>query len=427
MENGNVRKIKILLASLLAVVAAMADIYVIVNAPHNYVVLGVTSLILLVAVYLLISGIVQLRDVENLVREEQYSNLITAQKACYLQIRRGFREDSRKINELDKKIVPIATAGEVNHRKISGLLDLLMQDQKKVAKLTVSRSKENANAMMNSNDKVIEEMLKMQEIMNDIIQKIADKTEDNQSADVQTVEFAKIEQGQQELLAKIQQLEDSLRNQIENVSDEFQKIPEMEKELISEFKSEIKVEAPVIEKSETQQTTEEIPEPANFNRMMSQKEISALLAESQEKSLSEEMKETELWAAESEQKESVMPDMPNTNRMMSQEEISALLAESVEEPLAGKTEEPVMEETELLPEESSVVSEAVKPGMADANKMLSPEEIAALIAGGVEESLPEKVDEPVIEETAAAKSTPDLSDPNKVMSPEDIAALIANM
>lgn len=346
MGNGNVHKIKVLLASLVAVIAAMADIYIIVNAPHNYIVLGITSLILLIAVYLVISGTMQLRDWNNLKREEQYNNLMTSQKACYLQVRRSFRETGGKIDELDKKITPLATAGEVNHQKISGLLDALMQDQKKVAKLTVSRSKENANAIMNSNDKVIEEMLKIQDAIDGIVTQTGSGKEDNQSE-----AFVKVEEGQKELLAKMQQLEDSLKGQIE--------IKEPEP-----IKEEIEIEEP-----------EQVEEGS---------------------SITEE----------------------------AEPELEAVTEEVMEEPVI----EEVMLDGEIIPEE--VVAEETVAEEPDANRMITPEDIAALIAGGVgngEEALPDTIEEPKIEASEENTVMPDLSDPNRKMSPEDIAALIANM
>lgn len=378
MGNGNVHRIKVLLASLIAVIAAMADIYIIVNAPHNYILLGVISLILLIAVYLVISGKMQLRDCNNLKREEQYNNLMNSQKACYLQVRRSFRETGGKINELDKKIAPLATAGEENHQKISRLLDALMQDQKKVAKLTVSRSKENANAIMNSNDKVIEEMLKMQEAMNGIVEQIGDKKEDNQSE-----EFAKVEERQQELLAKMQQLEDSLKGQIETITDKIQEIPEMGKNIVPEPEP-IEEEAEIEESERIEEETEiEEPEPI------------------EEESYITEEAEPEL--------------EPVTEEVMEESVI-----------------EEVMLDGEIIPEEvvaEETVAEEPTP-IADSNKMMTPEDIAALIAGGVgneEEVLPDTIEEPEIEASEENPVMPDLSDPNRKMSPEDIAALIANM
>ena len=445
MGNGNVHRIKVLLASLVAVIAAMADIYIIVNAPHNYIVLGVISLILLIAVYLVISGMMQLRDWNNLKREEQYNNLMTSQKACYLQVRRSFRETGGKINELDKKIAPLATAGEVNHQKISGLLDVLMQDQKKVAKLTVSRSKENANAIMNSNDKVIEEMFKIQEVMNGIMEQVGDKKEDNQSE-----EFAKVEERQQELLSKMQQLEDSLKSQMGTITDKIQEIPELEKEFISEMKLEMSEPEPVLEKVEPElpepelvleEVEPEMSEPEPVLEEMEPELPEPVLEKVEELEPEPVIEEAKLEEAESEEAESEEPKPVDANKTMSPEDIAALIAGNVEneEIIAQEavTEElevkDSVEAEELVETEESVIEEPVveePTPIADPNKMMSPEDIAALIAGGVgneKEVLPETVEEPEIEAAEESPVMPDLSDPNRKMSPEDIAALIANM
>ena len=89
-------------------------------------------------------------------------------------------------------------------------------------------------------------------------------------------------------------------------------------------------------------------------------------------------------------------------------------------------EEPVMEE---IPVEEELVEE-VKPAMpdlSDPNKMMSPDDIAALLASMNGEDTVEEtpVEEEPVEEVKPAM--PDLSDPNKMMSPEDIAALLANL
>ena len=58
---------------------------------------------------------------------------------------------------------------------------------------------------------------------------------------------------------------------------------------------------------------------------------------------------------------------------------------------------------------------------------MDQDDIAALIAsmtGGDETPVAEPEPEPVVEEKPPM---PDLSDPNKVMTPEEIAALLANM
>lgn len=396
MGNQNVQKIKILFASLFVVIAAVADVYVIVNAPHNYVLLAVISLILLVAVYFVIDGKMQLKDYSDVRNEEKYDNLMTSQKACYIQVRKGFREANGKVNEIDKKITPLATAGEVNHQKISGLLNSLIEDQKKIAKLTVGRSKENANAIMNSNDKVLEEMLKLQEAVNNIAQEPGNGIQDSSLQ-----EFSKVEEGQQELLSKIQQLEDSLKNQIENISNKFEGISEVKPEMLN-------IEELVPEESKLNME-ELVPEESGLN-------IDELMPEEPELNMDE-----------------LMPEEPelNMDELMPEESglnVDELLSKEPEINFGTDIElESAAEETVL--EEDPIAEEAVsenEPESDFGSKVLSSEDIAALITGSNEEILPETVEEP-LEQTEEKIPMPDLSDPNKKMSPEDIAALIANM
>lgn len=428
MRNGNVQRIKVLIASLVAVIAAMTDIYIIVNAPKNYILLAIVSAVLLVAIFFLVSGKMQLRDLSNQKTEEQYQNIVTSQKACYLQARKKFRETSEVLSELDKKIEPLANSNETNYKKISGLLDSLMEDQKKVAKLTLSRSKENANAMMNSNDKVMEEMLKVQEVVEKVLGQPESVIvqEENKSE-----EFGKIEEKQQELLTKMQALEDSLNNHMDIVVDKVQEIPEVGRELAEELKSEIRgnEQRQIVIEEQVEEPQEEILEETVLEEPEVLEEEPTLELElepveeetSIEEPQEEILEETALEEPELEEETSIEEPTLELELDPIEEETS------IEEPQSIELEEVLTEET--IPE----VEEELET--VNTNAMMTPEEIAALIAGSQEEELPESMETSVeeessIEETAAEDTTfsmPDMSDPNQKMSPEDIAALIANL
>ena len=402
MRNGNVQRIRVLVASLVAVIAAMADVYIIVNAPKNYILLAVISVVLLIAIFFLVSGKMQLRDLSSQKAEEQYQDIVTSQKACYLQTRKKFRETDEMLGELDKKLEPLAASNENNYKKISGLLDSLMEDQKKVAKLTLSRSKENANAMMNSNDKVMEKMAKVQEVVGKVLDQPENMIVQEES---KSEEFEKIEENQQALLTKMQALEDSLNSHMNTVVDKVQEIPGVGRELVEELKSEIRTNEQKQFVMEKQQEEPKIVEP---EEVLSETELEV---EPEEEVLSETELEIE--------PEPEMEEVETEDGSVMEE----VVAEEKLEP-----EDSVMEDVapDTVSEEATTV---------DANKMMTPEEIAALIAGSQEEELPESMEEPVVEENSveeskeeeAAPPMPDLSDPNKKMSPEDIAALIANL
>ena len=71
-------------------------------------------------------------------------------------------------------------------------------------------------------------------------------------------------------------------------------------------------------------------------------------------------------------------------------------------------------------------SEAEETPVADnPNKIMTPDEIAALIANTTATDSPKMEEPKPVEEPKQV--APDLSDPNKIMSPDEIAALIASI
>ena len=128
-------------------------------------------------------------------------------------------------------------------------------------------------------------------------------------------------------------------------------------------------------------------------------------------------------------REEVTPELSDDpNHMMTPDEIAALLAaqesKTEDEQLLGdQPEEPAREETvqaEVMPELSD-----------DPNHMMTPDEIAALLAAQEsktedEQLLGEQPEEPVWEEAVREEVMPELSDdPNHMMTPDEIAALLA--
>ena len=143
-----------------------------------------------------------------------------------------------------------------------------------------------------------------------------------------------------------------------------------------------------------------------------------------------------------------MPDLSDPNKMMSPDDIAALLANMSAESAVVADEsaepEPIVEPEPIAEPEPEPVAEEVSPmpDLSDPNKMMSPDEIEALLASmaadtAIAASLPdveevaeeeepalEPIEEPVEEEKPPM---PDLSDPNRQMIPYEIAALFANL
>lgn len=445
MEKSSLQKTKVLVAPMAAAIAFLADIYVIIHMPRNYPILGVVSLVFLVSLYLGISGRIRWKELERLRWEEQYQDMIRAEKACYFLIRKNFREINGRVNTLDIKIDPLAEAGEINHKKISSLLDTLMQEQKKIAKITVSRNKENANAMMNSNDKVIEKMFEMQDGMSRISEAF-----ENQPEDRSQEEFAKVKENQQQLAEKVQGIEENLNRQMELLMEKLEEISiaAAKREVVTQM-----VQQPVQELTpESVLQEERTDEEALSEKLLESLTAEPMLEEPIEPLVDELALEDETvpLADEIALEDEVIPLadelMPEETQvkeepaggMMTPEEIAALIAEDSKQPAPEPIEPwipPIEDEIaptdDMPPLEQAVPEPKVKaeaPDLSNPNKMMSPEEIAALIAGTETEEFP-AAPEAVVEtpEPEVKTEAPDLSNPNKMMSPEDIAALIANM
>ena len=179
----------------------------------------------------------------------------------------------------------------------------------------------------------------------------------------------------------------------------------------------------------------------NMSRILSPEDIAKVIEnadsiKAEEEATIEEVSEVQAseTVSESEATPEESPELSDDpNKMMSPDDIAALIAgmgaeETSEDAGSEEEVEAVEEATDATPEESPELSD-------DPNKMMSPDDIAALIAGmGAEEETSEDAGseeevEAVEEATEATpEESPELSDdPNKMMSPDDIEALLAQM
>lgn len=446
MENDKKQKGRVLAGSIVLLFVFLCDFYIILNFPKDYMMIGIAALVTLACGIVTISSWLKWKEMEHLIREEQYKDLMKAQKSSYLIFQQKFQDLDNKLNFIGQKIMPLEKVGEVNQRKIAAMLDNLMEDQKKIAKITISRSKENADALMNSNDDLLHKMSEFQNSTTEMETQLLSRQEENFQQQIQKLEY-----NQAELMGKILEFADLLKKDVEEMSENVnyishtaaEKISVLEETYHPEKESSVTEETGIPEiASETivEAVPESIPEPV----------VEESIPEPVSESVVEEI-------ASAEPIPEAVPEtvMENPNKMMTPEDIAALLASTevsepvVEEPISVSEPVPesVVEEiaaaepipevipepipeavAEVIPEPAAAEPMAApapkKPEPNDPNKMMSPEDIAALIANTTAEELPETTPKIVEEEKPPM---PDISDPNKVMSPEDIAALIANM
>ena len=466
-------KIQIIFSALLLSVVFIAEIYAIVNYPEQYIFIASFAVAFLIVLYILINGLFSLHFLKKQRREEQYDNIFKSEKASYLMLKKHFEDIDDKINIL-MKIAKVPTEEIIN-------------TQKGIAKVIINRSRENAEALMNSNDILldkVDEFNKMltsnndglldaqKGIINENINQLVIKQQEIEASmkDMELRLNQAIMQTQQiissqpvQLTAKVDIPQQPVTVQMpamQAVAPVIQPVPapvyaeqpvapavepeaaapEVEPELVAE--PVIEEPAPVVEEVipelEIEPIVEEpvIEEPAPVvEEVIPELEIEPIVEE--EPIAEPEPVDIEVPPA---------PDMSDPNKKMSPDDIAALFASM------GAAEEPVAEQEPAEPEPAAepIIEEAAPetpagPDLSDPNKPMSPDEIAALIANmGVDDGLDEEPEvsaepevvaepevaepEPVVEEATEDKpQMPDLSDPNKVMSPDEIAALIANM
>ena len=467
-------KIQIIFSALLLSVVFIAEIYAIVNYPEQYIFIASFAVAFLIVLYILINGLFSLHFLKKQRREEQYDNIFKSEKASYLMLKKHFEDIDDKINIL-MKIAKVPTEEIIN-------------TQKGIAKVIINRSRENAEALMNSNDILldkVDEFNKMltsnndglldaqKGIINENINQLVIKQQEIEASmkDMELRLNQAIMQTQQiissqpvQLTAKVDIPQQPVTVQMpamQAVAPVIQPVPApvyaeqpvapaVEPEAAA---PEVEPVAPAVEPEAVVPEVEPEPvaepvieEPAPVvEEVIPELEIEPIV---EEPAIEESVPVVEEVIPELEiepivEEPAIEESVPVVEEAIPEPEVAVepvVEEEPVEEPAAEPVveepaTEPVVEEpaTEPIAEPEPVDIEVPPaPDMSDPNKKMSPDDIAALFAsmGAAEEPVaePEPAAEPIIEEAAPeTPAGPDLSDPNKPMSPDEIAALIANM
>ena len=426
--------LRIVTAVLVLTVLVLGELYVMINYPSNYVALIVLTVVALADIYILIASAIQKNYKKEIDQYEQYDNLFKSEKASYLVTRKSFEDIADQLDRIEE------AAGSPTKDIIDA--------QKSIAKVTISRNKENSDALMNSNDKLLEQIFNLSDHL--------DKLEKNMLEQQRIV----VENANKDLLLKQQEIAASVKEMELSIHNTI--LAEVGK--INGAKAVAYTAAPVQPSPAVpvEEVTPEEPE-APINEVM---------PEEPEAPIDEVMPEEP--ATEPETTVEDMPDLAeddllNIDALFGNDEAAETTKEvaeetgSPEENNEPEPEEPVgfddtlgfadeePEEPAFTEEMVNTIDEPVMEMNSDPNHMMTPEEIAALIANAdaaaeeapvvtedaiSEESEPiteeESVSEPVVEEPATEEPAAEPvietnSDPNHMMTPEEIAALFANM
>ena len=426
--------LRIVTAVLVLTVLVLGELYVMINYPSNYVALIVLTVVALADIYILIASAIQKNYKKEIDQYEQYDNLFKSEKASYLVTRKSFEDIADQLDRIEE------AAGSPTKDIIDA--------QKSIAKVTISRNKENSDALMNSNDKLLEQIFNLSDRLDKLEKNMLEQQRivvENANKDLMLK--------QQEMAASVKEMELSIRN---TILAEIGKINGAPAVTYTAAPVQPSPAAPV------EEVTPEEPEAP----------IEEVMPEEPEAPINEVMPEepaTEPETAAEDMPDLAEDDLLNIDALFGNDEAAETTKDVAEETGSAEVnnepepEEPVgfddtlgfadeePEEPAFTEEMVNTIDEPVMEMNSDPNHMMTPEEIAALIANAdaaaeeapvvtedaiSEESEPiteeESVSEPVVEEPATEEPAAEPvietnSDPNHMMTPEEIAALFANM
>lgn len=433
MKNKDSKaRMQVIFGVLLFAFVMSTELYAMINYSKMYLVIAGLAVIDLVCLYVVINGLFALREMKDARNEEQYDSVFKSEKASYLMLKKYFEEIEDKLNYLEK-------AAKVPTEEI-------VNAQKGIAKVIINRNRENTEALINSNEQVMEQFTECSSTIADITKLLSAYKDEIVSEQKKTEEVNEqsIQVKMQDLLIQMKDMELRLNqaiNQIQNVN--YQQpmvaptyiqqpqvnVAQPEEKPVENVQPAIKAaekvesEIPVV----AEDTIPKMDEPLEAEAVSEPDlgvDMSVLENSDEVGSLDVASDMGGLDVPDSLDVDASGLDIPDD---LNPDAVDLAAAEDAlaDLEIPEVNEEPVVEEKPPMPD------------LSDPNKKMSPDEIAALFANMSGDAPKEEVKEepkpvepePAVEEPAAEEKPPmpDLSDPNKTMSPDEIAALFANM
>lgn len=403
-KEKNSARSTIIFSSLAIMLLFIVELYLMIAMPALLPAIAVVGVVILGCTYLDLASIMKFSRIKDKEQEEQYASVLKSEKASYLLIRKYFDEIEEQLTLMEDKI--------------SDPYQEIIAAQKATAKVTINRNKENANALMNSNDKLLNIIFGMENKLEEMSGIISSSLEENAKSS-----NADLIQRQTEMSNQMRELELSLKNEILQAVN---KLSSVSPQVVMAAPQVMPVQQPVVpsvsEELEPLGDLDlgglgDLPDFTPLEAVEDEEPVSSIeLEESNEETAKEEFSFDIQKEAEEES------------------DLGPILSEGIEVGVIPEVQSILEPEPEPIPEPEPVAKEVPPmPDLSDPNKVMSPDDIEALLASMAsesetlqEEAQPEPIPEPepVVEETP---SMPDLSDPNRAMSPDEIAALFANL
>ena len=460
-------KIHLIFSTLLLALALVAEFYTMVNYPAQYLPIALFAVLMLIFLNIAVNSVFIIKLAGEKRRDEQYESILKSEKASYLLLKKYFEE-------IDDKIDILQASAKVPTEEI-------VTAQKGVAKAVISKNRENAEAIIASNDQVMDKITEFEDRLSNNNGELISEQKDI-SSDAVTQLIMK----QQELVEDIKDMEIRLNQAImqtqqiissqpvqltadvnvptQPVTVQMTGMPVMTapapapmQEPAVQAAVQTPVQAPVqmesaevsdddliidsfAEKELADPAVEEIEEPEVIEEPVIDSEPEVVAEELVIDSEPEVVVDEPVVDSEPEVvvDEPVMDSEPEV--VVDEPVMDSEPEVVVDEPVMDSEPEVVVDEPVVDSEPGIVAEPAAEevppmPDLSDPNKKLSPEEIAAMFANADSVSAPEAVEEPVVDsepeivaEPAVEEVSPmsDLSEPNKKLSQEEITAIFAN-
>ena len=188
-----VNRIMIFISSIL-IPFLWIDLYLVSKNTSKLMVVGIIAALILVWTGLLVTYIHRMKNEEKAHSDEQVEELLRTGKANYLMQKKL----AEKIDNIGEKVVVPA--------------DEIITAQKAIAKLTLARNKENTDALMHSNEQVIEKTLEVEEKLSENNQQIIDMQKNLMDEKLQ-----ELTQSQKLVLDNLKDVKESLQSDMQDV------------------------------------------------------------------------------------------------------------------------------------------------------------------------------------------------------------------
>ena len=345
-------KIQVIFLILISTLVILADFYAIINYPKEYMLIAAITVIFMICLWGVISGFFSLSALKEDRREEQYDSIFKSEKASYLMLRKYFDEIEGKIEILQKES-KIPTEDIINA-------------QKGIAKVVINRNKENADAIMSSNEQLME-----------TFERLENKLKESNDFIIESQKNV-IYDNLKDIMEKQQVLSDSIKDMEIRLSQAITANP-------IQFTANVEMPKQTTDAPQSASAMEAIPEPEPVVE-------TSHVHEPEPVSEAPHVPEPEPVVEPSPAAAEAVADTTNSdpNRQLSADEIAALFAsanagatEPESEPAEKVITEPVTEAPQAPEPEPVSEPEPAKSPVVDlnnTNRNLTPDEIAALFS-----------------------------------------------